>query len=94
MFIDDFIWLSDIVEKLLLKHNVTQDEVEELFSNKPRFRFAEKGLIPNEDVYLATGRTDSGRYLVVFFIHKPGYRALVISARDMDRSERRKHERK
>jgi len=31
------------------------------------------------------GQTDSGRYLSMFFIHKPGKLALVISARDMDR---------
>jgi hypothetical protein len=26
MYIDDFIWLPDIVEKLAVKHHVTQDE--------------------------------------------------------------------
>jgi uncharacterized DUF497 family protein len=40
------------------------------------------------------GQTDGGRYLSVFFIHKPGNLALVISARDMDAAERRRYGRK
>lgn len=94
MFIDDFIWLPNIIDKLLGKHQVDQDEVEEVFFNRPRYRFVEKGNTPGEDVYSVTGQTDSGRYLVVFFIHKPANTALIISARDMDRSERKQYERK
>lgn len=94
MIIDDFIWLPDIIDKLLSKHQVDQDEVEEVFFNSPRYRFVEKGHTPGEDVYLATGQTDTGRYLAVFFIRKPANIALIVSARDMDRSERRRHERK
>jgi len=33
MRVDDFIWLSDVVEKLAAVHGVTQDEVEEVFFN-------------------------------------------------------------
>ena len=94
MYIDDFLWLSDIIEKLWVKHRVTQDETEEIFFNRPRYRFVEKGYRAGEDVYLAGGQTDSGRYLIVFFIRKPGNLALIISARDMDKRERRRYERK
>jgi hypothetical protein len=94
MYIDDFIWLSDIVEKLLSKHNVTQEEAEEVFFNRPRFRFVERGFTKGEDVYSANGRTDSGRYLIVFFIRKPSNLALIVSAREMDRKERRRYDRK
>jgi len=94
MFIDDFIWLPNIIDKLIIKHQVDQDEVEEVFFNSSRYRFVEKGNTPGEDVYLAAGQTDTGRYLAVFFIRKPANVALIISARDMDRSERRRHERK
>ena len=31
MYIDDFIWLPDIIDKLETKHHVLQDEVEEVF---------------------------------------------------------------
>lgn len=80
MYIDDFIWLPDIVEKLESKHRVFLEEAEDVFFNQPRFRFVERGHVAGEDVYAAMGQTDSGRYLVVFFIHKPGNLALIISA--------------
>ncbi len=88
MNIDDFIWLPDIIEKLIVKHNITQDEVEEIFFNKPRFRFVEKGIRKDEDVYSALGQTDAGRYVIVIFICKQKNLALILSARDMDKKER------
>ena len=94
MYIDDFIWLSDIVEKLAVKHDVTPDEAEEVFFNRPRYRFVESGHRQGEDVYSASGSTDAGRYLIVFFIRKPGNVALILSARDMDDRERRRYEHK
>jgi hypothetical protein len=50
MYIDGFIWLPDIVEKLLARHHVTEDEVESVFFNKPRYRFVEQGYRPEENV--------------------------------------------
>lgn len=94
MFIDDFVWLSEVAQKLAIKHRVSQDEVEEVFFNIPRFRFVESGHRSGENVYSAGGQTDSGRYLIIFFIHKRDNTALILSARDMDSAERRQHERK
>ncbi len=94
MQIDDFLWLPDIVDKLAVKHNVLQDEVEDIFFNRPRYRFVESGHRTGQDVYSAGGQTDAGRYLIVFFIHKADNIALILSARDMDRRERRQYERK
>jgi len=94
MYIDDFIWLPDIIEKLAVKHRVSQDEVEEVFFNRPRYRLVESGYRVSEDVYVASGQTDAGRYMLVFFIHKPDNTALILSARDMDPRERRQYERK
>ncbi len=93
MYIDDFIWLPDIADKVAVKHGLTQDEVEEVFFNRPLFRFVERGLRPGENVYAALGQTDAGRYVTVFFIHKPGHLALIVTARDMDAKERRRYER-
>lgn len=93
MYIDDFIWLPDILEKLEAKHHVTQDEVEQVFFNRPHYRFVESGHRPDENVYSASGQTDAGRYLIVFFIGKANNTALIISARDMDAKERRHYER-
>jgi uncharacterized DUF497 family protein len=94
MFIDEFVWLPDILEKVEAKHHVGADEAEEVFFNDPKFRFVESGYRSHEDVYSAGGQTDSGRYLLVFFIHKAGNTALILTARDMDSKERRRHERK
>lgn len=94
MYIDDFVWLPDILEKLAIKHHVTQDEAEEVFFNHPRYRFVESGHTSGEDVYSASGQTDEGRYLTVFFIHKPNSTALILSVRDMNGAERRHYERK
>ena len=93
MYIDGFIWLPDILEKLAVKHRVTQDEVEEVFFDRPRYRFVESGHRPGEDVYSAAGQTDAGRYLMVFFILKPVNIALILSARAMDAREWRRYER-
>jgi uncharacterized DUF497 family protein len=94
MFIDAFIWLPEIVEKLEAKHHVSQDEAEEIFFNRPKYRFVESGHRAGDDVYSASGQTDGGRYLIVFFIRKADDTALVVSARDMDHKERRRYERK
>ncbi|MDZ7360433.1 MAG: BrnT family toxin [candidate division KSB1 bacterium] len=79
---------------MVVEHHVSQDEAEEIFFNKPKYRFVELGHRPNEDVYSASGQTDAGRYLIVFFILKPSNTALILSARDMDDKERRRYERK
>ncbi|HEY3229085.1 MAG TPA: BrnT family toxin [Roseiflexaceae bacterium] len=94
MYIDDFIWLPDILEKLAIKHHVSQDEAEEVFFNNPRYHFVETGHRSGEDVYSALGQTDAGRYIIVFFIHKPANIALILTARDMDKAERSRYERK
>lgn len=94
MHIDDFIWLPDFIEKIYVKHHVTQDEVEEIFFNVPHFRFVESGYTKGEDVYSACGQTDAGRYLIVFFIFKDGNVALVVSARNMDKKERKRYEKR
>ena len=94
MNIDDFVFLPEIVDKLAAKHRLTQDEVEQVFFNNPRYRFIESGHRQGEDVYAAMGQTDAGRFVVVFFVHKGGNVALILSGRDMDGGERRQHERK
>ena len=94
MYIDDFRWLPNIIEKIWIKHHVEQSEAEEVFFNKPQIRFVESGYRSGEDVYLVAGQTDGGRYLVVFFIRKPGNVALILSARDMDKKERKRYGRK
>lgn len=92
MRISGIIWLQKIVDKLARKHHVSQDEVEEIFLHAPQYRFIERGKIEGEDVYSAYGRTEAGRYMTVIFIRKFGNRALIISARDMTKTERKQYE--
>lgn len=94
MKISGIIWLRDVVDKLSWKHNVETDEVEEVFRNSPRYRFMETGDIENEHLYAAFGRSDSGRYLIIFFIHKSPGEALVISAREMTQKEKKSYGKK
>ena len=88
------IWLREIVDKLAFKHHVETHEVEEVLSNRPKIRFVEKGDRKGENVYLACGRTDVGRYLAVLFIYKRTREALILSARNMTAKERRQYAKK
>ena len=94
MRISEVIWLDTVVDKLARKHAVRADEVEEVLRNQPKFRFAKKGNRTGEDVYMALGQTDAGRYLTVLFIYKLNSDALILSGRDMVAWERRRYERK
>lgn len=89
MRITHLVWLDEFVEKIEAKHGVLPGEVDELFTGKPKIRKMNKGRFRGEDVYRALGRTEAGRYLAAFFIHKRTGAALILSARDMDGKERR-----
>jgi uncharacterized DUF497 family protein len=54
----------------------------------------EKGDREGEDVYLALGQTYAGRYLTVLFIYKFSSQALILSARNMAKKERKLYDRK
>jgi len=90
--ISGLIWLDEIIEKLEQKHRVQQAEVREIFASHPQFHFVEKGHRRGENVYAAFGQTHAGRHLIVFFVYKKDRRALVLSARNMTRAERRRYE--
>jgi uncharacterized DUF497 family protein len=85
------IWLEDIVEKLQWKHNVGEQEVIEVLQNQPKFQRKEAGYKAGEDIYVAFGQTDTGRFLSVFFVYTQDQRAIIVSARDMTQQERRKY---
>lgn len=94
MKIAGFIWYRTIIDKLLWKHHVTREEVEEVFTNHPRFTRLEKGHVTDEHLYSARGQTHSGRYLSVLFIYKKTKEALIVTARDMDAKERKRYGKK
>ena len=81
MDIYDFQWSEKIIVKLISKHNVSPEEVEQVFRNK---HFVKKG----KNVLYTLGRNDAGRYIAVIFIRTGTSRIRVISARDMIKAER------
>ncbi|MFQ6100921.1 MAG: BrnT family toxin [Anaerolineae bacterium] len=89
--ITGYIWREDVVDKLAWKHQIQVEEVVQVFQNNPRVERLERGHRPGEDLYVALGQTDTGRYLTIFFILKKGGRALINTARDMTRKERRRY---
>ena len=95
MQIDLIVCPEEIEDKLESKHHTTVREARQVLLNSPRIRFAEKGYIEGEDVYVAFGQTFGGRYLTVFFVYKPDTAtAIVISARDMSSKERKAYGRR
>lgn len=90
----EVIWKERFVNKIESKHQIEIDEVEEILFSNALFRRAQKGRVRGEDLYVAYGQTERGRYLIIFFIYKPKNTALSISARDMTISERRYYEQK
>jgi uncharacterized DUF497 family protein len=89
MRITGIVWLRNVVDKLEWKHSVTPDEVEEIFNRSPRYRLIESGDVEGENLYAALGQTTSGRYLIVYFVHKTTGEALIVSAREMTPKERK-----
>ena len=94
MKLTGIIWLREVVDKLAWKHNVTTDEVEEALAAARRFCFIETGDVEGEDLYAAMGRTAAGRYLIIYFVYKTTREALIISAREMTRKEKRSYAKK
>jgi hypothetical protein len=45
MEITELIWLDDIVEKIESRHHVTQREVEEVLSGRPKVNKMRRGLV-------------------------------------------------
>ena len=78
---------------------VFEEAFEETFEEKPLIRFREQGRRDGEHLYSALGQTSAGRYLIVYFIYKPPSQeypfseAFIVSARDMEKKERREYER-
>lgn len=84
MTITGFVWLEDITEKLWRKHRVEPGQVEEVFEGAPYFRLVEKGHRESEHLYAALGQTESGRYLITFFVYRQDKRAVIVSSRNDD----------
>ena len=86
-----FEWDKGNINKNLIKHNVTDKEAEEIFGNKPLKIFKDIKHSEKEQRFVAYGKTDSNRSLVIVFtLRKEKIR--VISARNQSKKERREYE--
>jgi uncharacterized protein len=86
-----FDWDQGNIKKNWVKHKVSPVESEQVFYNEPLIILDDPKHSALEKRYAAFGRTDTGRRLVVIFT-KRGTLIRVISARDMDRRERKFYE--
>lgn len=83
MKISGFEWDDGNILHLAFQHGVEPEEAEEVFAAAPIFRRTKRGH------YAAFGRTLGGRLLVIVFEQKKERVVRIITAWDMDASERR-----
>lgn len=83
-----FEWDKHNSEKNWLKHRVSASECEEVFFNRPLVVGDDTKHLQSECRFYSLGHTDAGRLLFVVFTVRSD-RIRVISARDMNRKERK-----
>ncbi len=88
---EGFDWDRGNIEKNWQSHNVTPQEAEQVFFNRPLIVADDAKHSQSERRYLVLGQTDADRLLFVAFTMREG-RIRVISARDMHRKERKVYE--
>lgn len=89
----EFEWNKGNVEKNWLKHKVSPVECEQIFFNQPLIILDDPKHLMSEKRYAAFGYTDEGRLLTVI-LTKRDRLLRVISARDMNRKEKKFNEEK
>jgi len=86
----EFDWDQGNLDKNWIKHQVSNSECEELFFNLPLLLSDDVRHSDQEDRYYALGQTNAGRMLFITFTIRSD-RIRVISARDMNRQERKRY---
>ena len=86
-----FQWDKGNRNKNLIKHNVEDLECEQVFFNEPLIIIEDTKHSIVEKMFATFGQTDAGRLLVVIFTKRVEL-LRVISARDMNRGERKFYE--
>lgn len=81
-----FEWDKGNIDKNLLKHEVTNKEAEEVFSNKPLFVSEDFKHSKTEKRFQALGKTNKVRLLFVSFTIRKN-KVRIISVRDMSKKE-------
>lgn len=88
MRIDQLIWTERNVEHVS-RHGIYPEEVEDVLFNPPLD--ARRG--EREDAFLVFGKTDAGRRLLIVLAPRERNAWYVITARDVDRIEKRRMKR-
>ena len=86
-----FQWDEGNIDKNLLKHQVQNWECEQIFFNEPLIILDDPKHSLAEKRWAAFGQTDAGRFLTIIFTKREKL-LRVISARDMNRKERKFYE--
>lgn len=79
---------DDVADKIARKHEVSVDEVYEVFWNDQDLLLIRRSS-KVRGTYVALGRTFAGRYLMVAFRPRGRGVANILTARDMDHRERK-----
>ena len=87
---EGFQWDGGNGTKSWLKHEVSQEECEEAFFNRPLLLLPDVPHSQSEVRFFALGKTNAGRLLSIVFAAR-GNLIRVISARPMSRAERRRY---
>jgi len=86
-----FQWDEGNIDKSWIKHKVSPAECEQIFFIQPLIVGADEKHSQKEERYFVLGKTDTGRFIfMVCTIRKKLIR--IISARDMNRKERKIYE--
>ncbi len=83
-----FHWDSGNSDKNLIKHNVENWECEQVFFNRPLLVLDDQKHSVSEKRWAAFGKTDTDRFLVIIFTERNNL-IRIISARDMNKKERK-----
>ena len=86
-----FQWDDGNIDKNLLKHQVQNWECEQIFFNEPLIILDDPKHSLSEKRWAAFGQTDAGRLLTIIFTKREKL-LRVISARDMNRKEKKFYE--
>jgi len=86
--VEGFQWDSGNIDKNVIRHAVENWECEQIFFNRPLLVLDDSKHSGSEKRWAAFGKTDENRLLVIIFTKRENL-IRVISARDMNKKEKR-----
>jgi uncharacterized DUF497 family protein len=87
--LEGFDWDDGNSFKSLLEHGVTNDEAEQVFSNRPFYTYPDQIHSAHEERKIIMGKTDAGKAVLISFTLR-GRKVRPISSRWMGRRDRKK----